>query len=249
MGIIVEDASLIGVGEVFVRSYQSQEALLSLGNTTGLKIAHSEDQKSLPNHMTGVGNRNTLSRVTGVQASFTLYDWNAKNLAIAGRGAVRGVAAGTVTDELHTCEAKEGELILFNDLPDMSQPVTVKTAADATLSPGSDYILSQHGIRLTAGTTATNAGLKVSYTRLKASVVEMLAAAQSELELYFAGLNAAQGDKAMTARLLRFKPTLAKEITLSGDDYAAFEISGELLTDARVTAPGLSQFYSLGLAG
>jgi hypothetical protein len=244
----VDDASLVGFGDLFTRAYQTQKAMLPLGNTTELKIAHTEESKALANFITGVGNRNSFSRVTGVACSFTLYDVNARNLALMGRGTIKGVAAGPVVDELHTCEAVPGELIPFNALPDMSVAVTVKTAADGALAPGVDYILTPYGIQITSGTTITNAGIKASYTKLKADVVQMLTTAQAELEMYFAGLNAAQGGAPTPARLRRFKVGLVQEIALSGTDYAAYNITGELLADPLVVADGMSQFYELGVA-
>lgn len=247
MSIIVPDASMVCNGEQFLRAYQSQKALLSLGNATELKIQHTEEQKTLPNYMTGVGNRNSFTRVTAVTASFTIYDVNTANLALVGRGTIRGVAAGVVTDEVQVCEAVAGELIVFDNLPDMSAPITVKTAADVELTPGEDYLVTAHGIRLTGGTAATSAGLKVSYTKLKADVVEMLTTAQADLEMYFQGFNAAQNGAPMSARLRRFKPGLVQEISLSGTEYAAYQVTGELLADPLVTEPGMSQFYSLGM--
>lgn len=244
--ITVQDASLIGYGELFSRAYQTQKALLPWGNTSELKISHTEDQQTLPNYITGSGNRNVAARVTGVQASFVAYDINPRNLALIGRGTIQGVAAGVVSEEVHVCEALPGELIPFDHLPDLSAPITIVTAADAALTPGDDYLVTPYGIQVTSGTTITSAGIKASYTKLKADVVQMLTTAQVELECYFAGLNAAQGGSPMPARLRRFKPGLVQEIQLSGTTYAAYNISGELLADPLVTEPGMSQFYSLG---
>ena len=245
--ITVEDASLVGFGDLFTRAYQSQKAMLPWGNTSELKIAHTEEQKALANFITGVGNRNSFSRVTGVVCSFTLYDVNARNLAIVGRGTIQGVAAGAIADEPQTCEALPGELIPFDNLPDLTSPVTVKTSGDVALDPGTDNIVTPYGIQVTTGTTITNAGVKVSYTKLKVDVVQMLTSAQPELEVYFAGLNAAQGGAPTPARLRRFKVGLVQEIALSGTEYAAYNVTGELLSDPLVTAADMSQFYSLGV--
>ncbi len=243
----VQDASLVGFGDLFSRAYQTQKALLPWGNTSELKISHTEEQKSLGNFVTGVGNRNSFSRVTGVACSFTLYDVNARNLALVGRGTIQGVAAGAIVDELHTCEALAGELVPFDNLPDLTAPITVKTPADVDLNPGSDYIVTPYGIQITSGTAITVAGVKVGYTKLKVDVVQMLTTAQPELELYFAGLNAAQGGAPTPARLRRFKVGLVQEIALSSTDYAAYNVTGELLSDPLVVAAGMSQFYSLGV--
>lgn len=245
--ITVPDASLVGFGDLFTRAYQSQKAMLPWGNTTDLKISHTEENKTQPNYITGVGNRNSFSRVTGVACSFTLYDVNARNLALVGRGTVQGIAAGVVASEAHTCEGLPGELIMFDNLPDITAPITVTTPADTPLEPGTDYIATLWGIQVTSGTSITTVGVKVSYTKLKADVVQMLTTSQPELEVYFAGLNAAQGGAPTPARLRRFKIGLVQEIALSGTDYAAYNVTGELLADPLVTAVGMSQFYSLGV--
>lgn len=250
----VPDASLIGYGDIFTRAYQSQKALLPLGNTSELQIAHTEDTQTLPNYITGVGNRNSTSRVTGVTASFIVYDPNARNLAMMGRGTIRGVSAGALTaPEVHVCEGLPGELIPFDNLPDTSVAYEIKSPdGTTTFEAGTDYLITPYGIQLTSGTTITSAGITAMYTKLKADFVEMLTSSQLELELYFAGLNAAQGGAPTPARLHRFKPGLVQSLPLSGTAYAAYQVTGELLADMRVTsvdgfATPMSQFYTLGM--
>lgn len=245
----VQDASLIGYGELFSRRYQTQTAMLPWGNTTDLKIAHSEETQKLRNFITGSGNRNSVSQPTDVVASFTMYDVNARNLALATRGTIKGVPAGAIVDEALISEGVAGELIPFNNLPDLTVAVAVKTAADVALVPGEDYLLTPFGIQVTSGSDIDETGVKVSYTKLKANVVQMLTAAPVELEVYLAGLNNAQNGAPMPARLRRFKPQVVQEIQLTGVNYAAFNVTGELLADPLVTASDMSQFYELGLPG
>lgn len=245
----VQDASLIGFGDLFSRAYQTQKALLPWGNTTELKVGHTEEEVVLPNYITGVGNRNSNSRITGVTCSFTLYDPNPRNMALIGRGTVRGVAVGEVTEEIHICEGVPGELIPFDELPDPTAPITIVDAEDGALAPGEDYLVTPYGIQVTSGSKITTVGIKASYTKLKADVVEMLTTSQVELECYFAGLNAAQGGAPTPARLHRLKVGLVQEISLSGTAYAAYNVTGQLLSDPRQSAvPGvkLSEFYALG---
>lgn len=243
----VQDASLIGFGELFSRRYQTQQALLPWGNTSDLKIAHSEEQQKLRNFITGVGNRNSVSQITDVTCSFTLYDVNPRNVALVGRGTIKGVAAGTVADEPQACEGVVGELIPFDNLPDLSVAPVIKTAGDVALSAGDDYLLTPYGIQVLSTTKITSAGVKCSYTKLKADVVQMLTTSAAELEVYFAGLNSAQNGAPMPARLRRLKIGLVQEIQLSGTSYAAFNVTGELLADPLVTASDMSQFYELGM--
>lgn len=244
--ITVEDASLIGFGEIFSRRYQTQQALLPWGNTTDLKITHTEEEQKLRNFITGAGNRNSNSQVTGVAFSFTAYDINPRNLAMVGRGTIKGVAAGAVVDEPQVCEGLPGELIPFNNLPDLSVAPVIKTAADVALVPGDDYLLTPYGIQVTSDSDITAAGVKCSYTKLKANVVQMLTTAAADLEIYVAGLNSAQGGAPTPARMRRAKIGLVQEIQLTGTTYAALQVTGELLADPTITASDMSQFFELG---
>lgn len=243
----VQDASLIGFGELFSRRYQTQQALLPWGNTTDLKISHTEEEQKLRNFITGAGNRNSTSQVTGVTCSFTAYDINPRNLALVGRGTIKGVAAGAVVDEPQSCEGVPGELIPFDNLPDLTVAPVIKTAADGALEPGDDYLLTPYGIQVTSNSAITVAGVKCSYTKLKADVVQMLTTSAADLEIYVAGLNSAQSGAPMPARLRRMKVGLVQEIQLTGTSYAALQVTGELLADPLVTASDMSQFYELGL--
>ena len=244
--ITVQDASLIGFGELFSRRYQSQEALLPWGNTTELKVSHTEEQQKLRNFITGSGNRNSVSQVTDVQVAFTVYDLNPRNLALVGRGTIKGVAAGEVQNEPQACEGVLGELIPFDNLPDLSVSPVIKTTGDVALAAGDDYLLTPYGIQVLSTAKITSAGVKCTYTKLKADVVHMLTTSASELEMYFAGLNTAQNGAPMPARLRRLKIGLVQEIQLSGTAFAALSVTGELLADPLVTASDMSQFYTLG---
>lgn len=243
--ILTPDRSLIGYGALELKKYQAQSGYTEIGNSSELKLNHESDKKTLPNYRTGVGNNNSKTRITAVTGSFTLYDWTPATLALAVGAAVRGVTAGTVTNEVHPTAGTPGEHIVFNDLPDPTLEVTVKTAADVELDAGADYLVTPYGLQVTSGSKIDETGIKVSYSRIKASAMEVLAAANGENALHFSGLNDAQDGLAYDVTLFRAKFDVVQELPISGSgDYHPLAITFEALADVTRAGAGLSQFYN-----
>lgn len=241
------DRSFSGEGIVYGRIHQTSDALLDLGNIDTFNLSFATERKTLPNYRGGGGNRNVRERVTDVTATLGMFDIVATNLARVTKAVIAEVAAGTVTAEVLGCKGVEGELIPFKNLPDLSQPVTIVTSADAALAAGTDYLLTQHGIIVTAGSLIDDTGIKATYTKLAADAVQMLAGSQVELELFIAGLNDAQSGEPFALRVHRAKFGLAKELPVFGTEYMRLEAPVELLADDRITASGISKFCQMDL--
>ena len=241
------DRSFIGEGIPYARAYQSQDPLIDIGNCDIFKVAFTTDRKALPNFRGGGGNRNTREKVTDVAATIGLYDMTATNLARVTRSTVTPIAAGQVTAEPRTCAGVEGELIPFKHLPDLSQPVTIVTAGDAALAAGTDYLLSPHGIFVTGSSGITSAGIKATYTKLKASAVQLLNGSQVELEIFIAGLNDAQSGEPYSLQLRRVKFGLLSELPVFGQEYLKLEGPAELLADPLVLSDDISKFCEMNI--
>lgn len=241
------DRSFIGEGIPYGRPYQSQDSLLDMGNCDVFNISFSTDRKTLPNFRGGGGNRNVRERVSDVTSTIGLYDLTATNLARITRSTVKPIAAGAVTDEAAIAGGVEGELIPFKHLPDLTKQVTVKTAADAELVAGTDYLLTPHGILRTAGSLITAAGVKLTYTRLKTSAVQLLNGSQVELEIFIAGLNDAQSGEPYTLHLRRVKFGMLQELPVFGQDYMKLTGPAELLADPTVISNDISKFCEMNL--
>ena len=123
--IHAQDRSLIGHGVTGTKPYQSRRGFGEIGNSSELKLTHTTEEKTLPNYRTGVGNNNSLTRITGVAGSFTLYDVTPPNLAMLLNAKVKGVAAGTVQGEVHPTAGETGEHIIFANLVDTTAEATV----------------------------------------------------------------------------------------------------------------------------
>lgn len=241
------DRSFVGEGIIYARAYQSADPLLDIGNCDTFNLSFATNRTTLPNYRGGGGNRNVREQVTDVTATIGMFDITATNLARVTKAVITEIAAGTVTAEALGCAGVEGELVPFKSLPDMSQPVTVVTAADAALAAGTDYLLTPHGIVVLADSLITSAGIKATYTKLAADAVQMLAGSQVELELYIAGLNDAQSGEPFALRARRVKFGIASEIPVLGTEYLRLEAPAELLADDLVTEPGISKFCEMQL--
>ena len=241
------DRSFIGEGIPYARAYQSQDPLIDVGNCDTFNISFTTDRQTLRNFRGGGGNRNVREQVTDVTSTIGLYDLTATNLARVTRSTINAVAAGQVTAEPRACAGVEGELIPFKHLPDLAQPVTVVTAADTALAAGTDYLLTPHGIIVTAGSAIDDTGVKVTYTKLKASAVQMLNGSQVELEIFIAGMNDAQSGEPYSLHLKRVKFGLLSELPVFGQEYLRLEGPAELLADPLVTATDLSKFCEMNL--
>lgn len=325
------DRSLIGFGVLSSKPWQSQRGRQEVGNSTELKIQHATDKKTQRNFRTGIGNNNAKSQITAITGSFTLYDCGPAQLALTVRAANVGVAAGQVTGEAHPTGGLANELIVFKNLVDTTQPLTVlsppavATAAAAsgnagdgsisavavngavvgaytvtftsataftvtnaassvlgtgavgveftgggltfTITAGSaafvaddaftvtvgagdemeagvDYVITPYGIQLPAGSAIGTRGIVASYGRKKATVSEILKAAPTEQSLHFAGLNDAQDGQVYDYTLHRVRFDDISEISLNGAEYAAWNVTFELLQDYTRVEEGLSQFYT-----
>lgn len=239
------DRSFSGEGIIYARAYQSADPLLDIGNCDTFNLSFTTNQTKLPNFRGGGGNRNVREVVTDVTAAIGMYDLTATNVARVTRATVDSVAAGVVTDEVLACAGAEGELIPFKNLPDLSVAPVIKTAADVALVAGTDYLLSPHGVFVTAGSAITVAGIKASYTKLAADALQLLNGSQVELEFYIAGLNDAQSGEPFSLRPRRAKLGLINQLNVFGTEYIKLEANAELLADPLVLDPGISKFCAM----
>jgi hypothetical protein len=239
------DRSFAGEGIIYARAYQSADPLLDIGNCDTFNLSFTTNQTKLPNYRGGGGNRNVREVVTDVTAASGMYDLTATNVARVTRATVTAVAAGVVSAEVLACAGVEGELIPFKNLPDLTVPPVITTAADVALVAGTDYLLSQHGIIVTGSSAITVAGIKATYTKLAADALQLLNGSQVELEFYIAGLNDAQSGEPFSLRPRRAKLGLISQLNVFGQEYIKLEANAELLADPLVISNDISKFCEM----
>ncbi|KSW22766.1 MULTISPECIES: hypothetical protein [unclassified Pseudomonas] len=242
------DRSFIGEGQAMARLFGTQDPLLPLGNCDTFALGFTMDQKKLPNYQGGGGNNNSTSRPSDVTASIGMYDVLASNVAMITRGTVKVAPTAAQPDEPHTSKGVLYELIPFNYLPDLTKPVTVKTAGDVELDEGIDYLLTPHGIQVLSGSNIDETGVKVSYTPRPSKAVHMLNGSAKEYEVFLAGLNDAQSGEPYALRLRRVKFGLLQELPALGQDYMKLTGPCDLLADPTVVANDISKFCQMDLA-
>lgn len=158
--ILKPDRSFIGRTAPAIKLWQSQRGYAQVGNTNDVKLNHAMEEKSLPDYLTGIGNRNSQSKPGAITGSFVLYDVHPGNLAFLLNATVNSVAAGPVTGEVHPTAGEEGEHIVFTHLVDSTAAVTI-LLPPATASAAAELGNVGNG---TIGTVAVNGSVAGAYT-------------------------------------------------------------------------------------
>lgn len=225
----------IGLGIVYVNGRD-------VGNVTQLDFAIEVDKKTKASMRPGGGNVASSERVTSVNLSATLDSFNNENLALALRGIVSVKASKSISDE--EVVAVLGGLLETVEVLDITKDVIVKTADDATTYvKGTDYEVTAAGIKaLSSGNISDGATLKISYETLGVSSLEALVNSGVEVRVVFDGINDDTG-KPSVVKVYRWKPAPTTGLSLIGDDYGEFALTGECLADDSVTDSGKSKFF------
>ncbi|WP_257287971.1 MULTISPECIES: hypothetical protein [unclassified Endozoicomonas] len=243
------DRSFIGAGSIHIQPYDKSAPLLPIGNVSEFNFSFEEDRKELKNYLGGGGNRNVISRVSGITANLVAHDFTANIISLALRGSVTEAAITPVTDEAQETYGVAGELIPFGNLPDLDQTITVKDSLDTILVEGDDYQLMKSGIQVIEGGGIDDQGIKVSYTPLKANMVQALVESGREFTLFMEGLNDAQEGLPFNIRVHRVKFSPVQNLGFISDDFASIPLQVDVLADSSISGNGLSAFMQLDLAG
>ncbi len=242
------DRSFIGAGSLHLQPYDKSAPLMPMGNISEFSFSFEEEKKELKNYLGGGGVRNVVSRISGITGNITAHDFTPDNIARALRASVTATTTTAVTDEAHDTHGIEGELIPFHKLPDTGQTVTVKDSLDQTLAKGTDYTLTKSGIQVLADSGIDSNGITVSYTPIKANVIQALVESGKEFSLFMEGLNDAQEGQPYSIRVHRVKFSPVQNLGFISDDFGSIPLQLDILADTQITANGLSQFMQLDLA-
>ena len=97
--------------------------------------------------------------------------------------------------------------------------------------------LSPENLAMVLFGTATVDGTKAT--------IEALTTGAQTFKLVFEGVNEAATGKTVNVTVHRAKIGAAQGLGFIGDEFAALEITGEVLIDTSINTPGLSQFFSV----
>lgn len=189
------------------------------------------------------GHRTTDKVITTenkANVSITLEDWNAKNLAIALRGSVGQIAAGTfatltaISDALAT----EGDELALGHQNVTNVVLEDSAGVPATLVEGTDYTIDEDFGSITLGDVSsfTLPINVVSYDFAALDSSPFFTEGSQEYAIRFEGVNTADNNAKVLVELykVQFDPT--QEIPLISDDLAQFVLEGNALLDPSKTA-------------
>jgi hypothetical protein len=228
----------IGSGVVYVDGRD-------VGNCENVNFAIDQETKSQKNFRGGGGNFASRTSISSVKLSMTLLNFSNANLALALRGKVTVVPAGTITEE--TVVAVLGglaETAKMIDTTDIAGTVVVKDEAGTTpYVLGTDYQVSAAGLKiLSTGSITADEILKVDYANRATNVLQALVDSGAEVRVVLDGVNDDSG-KPYVLRVHRWKPTPTSGLSLISDDYASFPVEGEVLADETVQGADKSKFF------
>ena len=230
----------LGSGRVYVNGRR-------VGVCSVLNIEPQEQTVELPDRENpGGGLANSVSRVTSVQASMTLWDLHPENVALALRGSVTAIQAGDVVDEPISVVADRLTRTEFIGIADV-----LVTSDDGVTEydAGVDYEVTGGGIvplpggALSGATEAEPIDLLITYEYGKQQVVEALVRSGQEFEISFVGINEAKTGTPRVVDIYRFRPSPTQNLGLiSGDEFSSMEMTGRVLRDAS-KGEGLSGYF------
>jgi len=234
------DYSYRGFGRTFAKEKGAQVGF-EIGNVSALDINGTEKTTSLPNFKTGQGNANSSTRVDTVNASWTPHDIEGDNLDMLLYGDTSIVASGTVSDE--PAVAILGALVRTAQA-NISDVVVTNVGATVTYNIGVDYEVIAAGIvPLASGSITALEDILLTYAHGQVTKVEALTRSAKEYELTFVGLNDARDGRAVIVDIFRMKPSIFQQLKLIGDEYAAPQVTAEILADQSIIGAGLSQYF------
>lgn len=249
----MRDYSFLGNGQFYIREFGSNAPLIEVGNCSAVNLAPQEDVKSLLNYTEpGGGTQNEVTRVTGVEFSYTFHDFSPDNLARALRAGSAAVTSGAVAGEEHAAYA--GGFIQLDKIPDTDATITVVDVATGatTYTAGTDYEVRPGGLFILEGTTipapvAGAANIEVTYTAKASTKLQGLVTSDKQYEIVFIGLNEAQSGKVSRVHCFRVNHGVMTQLALIGQEHGAGEVSGKLMLDTTRSGAGVSKYFTYEL--
>jgi hypothetical protein len=223
-----------------------------IGNCPELKIAL--ELSSLEHKESWSGSNLTDARMDvekKANVSFSLESIQKENLALAFRGSMVDVAAGSaVTDEVlgaGVTTLAVGDLLRLAKRNVSTVVIKDSTGTPKTLVAGTNYRLNAKAgaieiLDLTTGGTFVGP-LKASYTPGATKEVGLFTTGSVPYYLFFEGLNTADSNEPVLVDLFKVLIDPSKQFDLITDEYAKFPLEGSVLMDSsRASSSVLGQF-------
>lgn len=234
-------------GKVYARVVGADAGFDWPGLVDQVSIQVTEQAITLPDRtQSGGGVYKEIRRIESMNLTMNLREFNPTQLARALFGATNDVPGDDVEDEPHTAYA--GAFIpLEHPGPYESLTVTLDNTAKTAFSTD-NYDVVPGGILIkeeAADVDTDGVDILVNYTYPRYHRVEALVQSAPELEIFFAGVNEAASDKQVNVRLHKVRLGAVADLQLlSGDDFGALQLTGQVLKDTTKTGDGISQYFT-----
>ncbi|HVT35713.1 MAG TPA: hypothetical protein VHE37_09015 [Nevskiaceae bacterium] len=236
----------VGKGKLAIGPYDDSGPKLHVGNCSKLELSVEQAESSVEDFTSaGGGEYDSIERITGVGASFTLYDLSPLNLARDLRGQTSEYTATPVVNEQH--KAWKNGVVDLNKVPDPDEDLVVTPhGSTGAFVEGTDYERTLSGIKiLEDGDIEDEDQLDIDYTPLPSTIIEALTQAGKKYKLLFEGLNEANSGKPVIVRGHCVNLAPLASLPLIGTDFASYDVAGKLLKDLAITGTGLSQYFTV----
>lgn len=163
-----------------------------------------------------------------------LEDWSKENLALAVRGAVNAVAAGTVTTGAP--ETSPAGLVAGSIWALKHQKVSAVVIKDSAATPvtvdTADYVVDpDFGTVTIIDVTGYTLPFTASYSYGAVDNIAFFTQPIQEVALRFEGVNTADGNKKVLAEIYRVALDPTKDLGLITNDLGKFSLEGNALVD------------------
>jgi hypothetical protein len=163
-----------------------------------------------------------------------LEDWSKENLALAVRGSVSAVSAGTVTTS--SPETSPAGLVAGSIWALKHQKVSTVVIKDSAATPvtvdSSDYVVDpDFGTVTIVDATGYTLPFTASYSYGAVDNIAFFTQAIQEVALRFEGVNTADGNKKVLAEIYRVALDPTKDLGLITNDFGKFSLEGNALVD------------------
>jgi hypothetical protein len=233
-------------GRVYAKVYGSiTQAFEWPGLVDTVSLAIAQNVIQLPDRtQSGGGVYKEIRRIQSIAMTLNHREFYPSTLARAVFGESSEVSGAAVVAEEQV--AYLGQFTPLNH----PGPYTALTVTNDDTAPGAiaaeSYEVRGAGLWINEDAADISDGdtILIGYTHPDYNRIQALTSSPPELEVFFEGINEARDDLPTPARFhrVRFGPAEALQL-MSGDDFGALSLSGEVLKDLTKTGAGISQYF------
>lgn len=210
-----------------------------LGNCSSLSISPSVDSTTHEENQTGNNFVDkTINKMLKVEMSMTLDSIAKEALNFYLFGSDSSQAEGTITDEMLVAASGKAIKLAKGNVESITSVADKPTgeAGRTAYTVDTDYVLmdSKFGLVETKGATITDGQqIYVTYKVLATETVNAFTKSiNKDVTFLFAGLNRAEDNNPVRVTLFKVRLGPAQEWQLINDEFAEFQVDGQVLYDA-----------------